>query len=1695
MYPLCTAVPPAHPPHRAPSQLSVYAVILVSSLLRLRLHTSSSPDHRAVLSTLLRTALCDSGGRSYRASRAAHHCSRCGACQQRAQRQQDPVCRQCSVSAACRHESTAKPAAASRAERCQDERGSPVSLCAYHATDRGPRSWPLESLHTLASHTMANRPPALLDADRFGFSGPTSPDPSAPRRVMLSPGSKVSNLTASLLLAPPGAAVDERGSRRAQMALQAQQQRMLEATGGQNAGWIGERVEHFDPLSLAMSRPGAHRLPGFESLSSGFLRPSLNPYAANHSAHLLEEDQQQDDLAAEGVNLWQTTAEAAPAPIFDEKEMIEQVWDYRSDQQAEDTPRTAARTATRRRREDREVVEQSHQRVASLIQAAAASSSSSAFKFSRASVAASSPAAAGPADVAAQSHYALSVDQPPPSATQPLPSAASTQASGPFANMFNVLPVPDGSHAGLATPSASAASNATSPAARSEESQQLQVTMTPMASATTAVAGGSGTTPSPSVLSPLVSPGGVGLPSPAQSDIRSPAPSTQRSDPPSSSRSGGTNGERTAESIFADSHEVDPNYLLLPMSTLRHVVPGYAHLHPRIAVLSPGLGLRSIQAQNTQSAKDARDTKTKRETGPLPSTDPYYETIVAKRASKIGRALALFQSGAFKQSPRVEEEEQPEDDPASNIPVMSEADLAAAAAEALEQKQRQAKLAADIELDRLKVIAHEQYMRLVIRHVRTRLIQEQRFICTTAKGTGSAPSSPPQHSNSISAQQTQPSPSEYEAQVAIRRRDRWGVGGQATAAPTAAGTTVPSAMTSRATSATPVRLRDINYEVTGIRSPIPDPDFEPAATAADFQSPKGTAGKGNQRAPSTTGGKKSGGSASLLSPKGVVAAAVAATSSPLPAGSFDPLANISFHIDPLDPSRPENVGKIYRMNPAYISQKHTFPLWSRGPTHSWQVLLDEEEVSCYRKVLWMCEIQALSHVPLDGMLELILSMVERAFDVEVILRAGDPGSSLFLIKHGEVQLKMDRSIVEQMEESHMLAEQREIEAKALTGAAASLLINHPHPDVPAAGVASDASILSSASAPLAPGRPAPLSLLTTDPELQTKFVEIAKLGAMGLFGEDILLAPHRRYTVLSLTPVWAYEIKAVDLLKAFDASARASLCEAVAHTQRVRERHALVKNRTRLQHHAAPTLFRHFLDDGLQRNLRRHATVESRNKDVQRVSLGEMQGSPDALRAVLHDLDHIQSKQRYNRKSPQNIEALVRKGSISARHAQEHLAAQKKAAQKGGNAASPQTKSTTALFPAIGSPSNSQVKAQRPGSKATQEESKEDGAASTEADDAEDDQFTGRPPALSITFDSPSASPPAILSPDECDPVSPTSPNGTKIGWRSLKHSLLSPDAPLHQLVRQGSLERIKESKGLAGLALNALEVARTPAGAGWATDASTPMSSVSASGSGSVTPSMLPRERVGRNRTSSRDVSPDPRPGGGGTNSHATLYDPSPFSLQFREGSVLEKSGIGLSAPSRGGAVGLHVSYNKTHVARGNVAPMRAQHGSMVMLGYEDQGLRSFGSQGDEYARPEPAFAGAVHAPSVRKRGTSVGDAGALMAGSGGKSIKSPVGATSSAASAAATPSSKSPPTKLRSSASLPALQSAATASAPATASATPAVLSPVAAASTAKSPPATYALRSSASVKRLPTPMSSSVKHSPSHNKGTLAAAVMRK
>jgi hypothetical protein len=587
---------------------------------------------------------------------------------------------------------------------------------------------------------------------------------------------------------------------------------------------------------------------------------------------------------------------------------------------------------------------------------------------------------------------------------------------------------------------------------------------------------------------------------------------------------------------------------------------------------------------------------------------------------------------------------------------------------------------------------------------------------------------------------------------------------------------------------------------------------------------------------------------------------------------------------------------------------------------------------------------------------------------------------------------MERSVVEMMEGEHDRAE----EAQKKGG---DVVRTHPHPR-------------QSAPSPSRPGALPSLSSSSTSSVGDaaadaSRYVEIAKLGPMGICGEDILLSPCRRYTLASLTPVWLYEVRAADLLRVFDAPSRAALVEAVAHTQRVRERHALVKNRTRLQHHAAPTLFRHFLDDNLQRNLTRQGAATAAaaaraakeesaasNSSPARQGRGRgrglrghgaeklLQGGAEAVRAVLHDLDHIHAKQRYARRTPARIEALVKRGSTP--FAEQH---------QGEEAYLPPDRMRTGA--AAGGASG-----------VIGDESKEQiflsphlrpfGSLSPPGSDLNSPVSAAPGDTLQVNVTAEAAL-------DADGPASPISPSSA--AWRGLRSSLSDGESVLKRLVRQRSAEQLA-APSVMTVALNALENARAPAGAGWAADAAAAeAASLLSSSASSSGPSSGPGTggNMHRSRASSTQASSTASPEG---MRRRLVYDPSPFSLHFREGSVLEKSGLGLSAPSRGGAVGLNFSTTKQHVTRGSIVPLRVQNSAVMILGE--------GQIGADEGIFVPDLTAAAGPSKSRRRTPSMGEVAVLSPTNAAAAAARKEGVIASAQARA-----------LRPSASLPALAS----------------------------------------------------------------------
>ena len=743
---------------------------------------------------------------------------------------------------------------------------------------------------------------------------------------------------------------------------------------------------------------------------------------------------------------------------------------------------------------------------------------------------------------------------------------------------------------------------------------------------------------------------------------------------------------------------------LLPDENLPHSGLASAAAAAAASLSSAGVPLGRVLSDHSITAEgDALErAEIKRDARKLSVVaDPWYATKQAAKAANFKFAVDTFSSAPRSlhrdvpipspTHPRDLEDYPPESFPITVNVVKTGLNLAESKSdEVRRRKQEEARRE-----DERREIGQKQYLKLVLRHVRTRLIQEGKFVEIPASEYGGGhhhhhhvhrSSSPTQFSGRSSPVPSEDDPgmNEYAAQLAIERRDRWK--GEASPAPSPklgpsssgmrwskSASALSHVVTSQALPDDIASL-DVYREITGKPRPrsvggVKTPGGSPIHTGLKGGMSSPTAGGKPLPSPSPRTPQESL-SAWTLPPAAIPpghargrsqwnmtakeAMLLAATQQqPKDPPAPDPLAHLPFHIDPLDPSRPENRSKRYRFNMMWTPPPQgEWPLETRGPEHDWQELTDEEEIAAYKKVLWLCEIKALAHITLDSMLDLLSVTIERAFDVEILLRSGEPGDSVFFIKAGEVQLKMERKVVEEMEEQRVLTELSTSQMGLGDGPMALSLHPHPSPQQSTSGTTSH--------------------LLPTDPELLNKYVEIAKLGPMGICGEDILIASHRRYTVVSLTPVWVYAIKADALLKCFTDEARENFLLAIAHTQRVRERHALVKSRTRAQFHQFPTSFHHFIDESLKRPLGRPAKradapgqngraisptrhAQALMSEEDRAALLFAGGGPDALRAVLQDLRSIseaQARHRYLPQSPERVEKLVRRAAYNKdRHA------------------------------------------------------------------------------------------------------------------------------------------------------------------------------------------------------------------------------------------------------------------------------------------------------------------------------------------------------------------------------------------------------------------------------------------------------------
>lgn len=693
--------------------------------------------------------------------------------------------------------------------------------------------------------------------------------------------------------------------------------------------------------------------------------------------------------------------------------------------------------------------------------------------------------------------------------------------------------------------------------------------------------------------SPSRSPVPLDIPASASADIVVTAFS--QSPPPAASSSAASSSPSPDDSRVVDLHDMQPT-----LASSLHLVDNGPRLKDFDQV--------HMDEDDTAIARNrlVRDEKIHHKT-----EDAWFATKMMKKASKIGTALGLMrrnmpQTGEYRETPLPKVVE-PSAFPNAGLAVHSLVHMF----HNREQHVEQLHLAELKSIERKKEIAHQQYMKLVMRHVRTRLIQEQRFVQVDEDG------------NNAQFDFLNDPSDEYATQLAIRQRDKWKGEDEADFLKS-----IDDSINNSAFSKLPISQRNVAKEVLGSAATAK----RKLGKAISALSRQMSGAKEEQIPDDMTVNNPSLGKTFSTQNNGV---------------SLLSDEDLSFHIDPLDPIRPENRNKQYKLNLQYnpiVLHGGEYSINSRGPWHDWQALQDDEEVATYNKIVWLCSIKAFHDVPLDGMMKIILNMKEKAYDVEILFRSGELNCTTFyLVKSGEAELKMERKVLEAIEERrHMI----EASQNGLQVPEESKLLGYEYSNVSESDFLPQLTRLSH-------------TLLPTDKLLKTHFIEIARLGSTGIIGEDILLSNTRRYTAISLTPVWLYEVDRDVLLSCFlTQSSRQHFLAQIDHVQRVRERHALVRSRNRMKLHSHPTLFNSFLDDSIDRNLTKNmmknkissleasasvAAITSKNNHgnnhkqhrTHGVSPEKiLVGGAEALRAVLSDLNTISQKLNRNAKKP-----------------------------------------------------------------------------------------------------------------------------------------------------------------------------------------------------------------------------------------------------------------------------------------------------------------------------------------------------------------------------------------------------------------------------------------------------------------------------
>lgn len=377
------------------------------------------------------------------------------------------------------------------------------------------------------------------------------------------------------------------------------------------------------------------------------------------------------------------------------------------------------------------------------------------------------------------------------------------------------------------------------------------------------------------------------------------------------------------------------------------------------------------------------------------TADPWFATRQARKAANVSTALGLLSGSPDGFMRRLQQPpSQLPPPPLSNFPSAASivASLHGAAEATLEREYRRKEEEART-MDLRKSIGQAQYMKLVLRHVRTRLIQEGRFVEDTSSSSSS---------HGATQDLGDPLINEWQAHLAVQRRDQWkgDVGSRQNSASTTRTTLQTSTSVDRLPSVSQI---DIHKEITGQSRPLTAKSSAPNSRLNSRLGQRAHGSPTSSPSLSSLSSPRFGSLSPTLRGRTPTVTSHARARKLRGGGYDDQFGDMTFHIDPLDPIRPENACKSYKLAlDLDLHDLREWPLDSRGPDGTWQELTDEEEIQAYNKILWLCEIKALAHVPLDGMLELILVMVERAYDVEVLLRAGEPGDKLYFVKTGEV---------------------------------------------------------------------------------------------------------------------------------------------------------------------------------------------------------------------------------------------------------------------------------------------------------------------------------------------------------------------------------------------------------------------------------------------------------------------------------------------------------------------------------------------------------------------------------------------------------------------------------------------------------------------------------------------------------------------